>query len=138
VLYLVIGIAVPIHAESCINTEDHPTSLASMTDLVPDLPLNREEIKSLQKEEKILQRFERRMERFQYFTHSQKGQKRLGGFSDSVDRWFWFWVIGWGAGILLSILAGGVFTSGVIGILWFTLFVAGSVSLVMWLVKKFS
>lgn len=58
-------------------------------------------------------------------------------FSDPVEKWFWFWIFGWGAGLLLSIL---IWTA-LPGSLWFLSSLAwlfGTVSLVIWLVKKFS
>ncbi len=61
-------------------------------------------------------------------------------FSDPVNKWMWFWIFGWGAGLVLSILAAATVTSG-FGALWLLsslCWLAGSVSLVIWLVKKFS
>lgn len=74
--------------------------------------------------------------------------KAIGGLGDPVDKWFWFWVIGWGAAIVLSIIAaavvvGGAFTGGfgIGAILYLIAYLAGlfgSVSLIVWLVKKFA
>ncbi|HKK63337.1 MAG TPA: hypothetical protein VJ951_12305 [Bacteroidales bacterium] len=72
----------------------------------------------------------------------------IGGLGDPVDKWFWFWVLGWGAWIVLSIVAsaivvGSAFGSGFgIGALLFLIaYLAGlfgTVSLIVWLIKKFS
>jgi hypothetical protein len=128
----------PLLAFSPVNTEDDPQGVACMEDFLPEAGLTKEEIRSLEKEEQKLLRTERRIDKFQKFMVSKRGQKLLDGMNDPVDRWFWYWVLGWGTGIMLTILAGGAFTTGAIGILWFGLFVGGSISLVVWLVKRFS
>jgi hypothetical protein len=125
-------------ASSSVNTEDNPLGVVCMKDLVPEMSLTKDEIRSLEKDEQKLLRNERRIEKFQKFMASKRGQKLIDGMNDPVDRWFWYWVLGWGIGIFLTILAGGAFTTGAIGILWFGLFVGGSISLVVWLVKRFS
>jgi len=75
-----------------------------------------------------------------------KMQKRFaknGGtkvdFQDPVNKWMWFWIFGWAAGLLLSII-GLAAIGGGFGVFWllgslFWLF--GTVSLIIWLVKKF-
>lgn len=71
----------------------------------------------------------------------------IGGLGDPVDKWFWFWIIGWGAGILLTALFPIIFFSGglsgvSIGWLFILLgslaWIFGTVSLVVWLIKKFA
>ena len=60
-------------------------------------------------------------------------------FQDPVNKWMWFWIFGWGAGLLLSILGAATLFSGG-GILWILSYLCwlfGTVSLVIWLVKKF-
>jgi hypothetical protein len=62
-----------------------------------------------------------------------------------VDKWFWFWIIGWGAGILLTaliptlVLSGGI-SGASIGWLFLLLgslaWLFGTVAFVVWLVKK--
>lgn len=89
------------------------------------------------RDQKDLLRAERRIERLHKYKASKRGQKLLGGINDPVDKWFWFWIIGWGTGLLLSILTGGALAGGGIGIIWFSLFVLGSISLIIWLLKKF-
>ena len=68
-------------------------------------------------------------------------------FSDPVDKWMWFWIFGWAAGLLLSILAAAVTTGSIysgsfgFGAILFTFawlaWLFGSVCLIVWLVKKF-
>jgi len=68
-------------------------------------------------------------------------------FSHPVDKWMWFWIFGWAAGLLLSIIAAAVTTGGIYsgsfgaGAVLFTFawlaWLFGSVCLVVWLVKKF-
>lgn len=128
-------------AAPSINTEDNPAGIVMMDDMVADKALSAQELKTLKKEEKQLERSERRIARVEKFMNSKMGQKLLGGLDDPVDKFFWFWIIGWGIGIVLSILAAATITGGGFGILWlvaYLAYLAGSVSLIVWLVKKFS
>jgi hypothetical protein len=71
----------------------------------------------------------------------------IGGIGHPTDKWFWYWIIGWGAGILLTALVPAIaFSGGLSGasLGWLFLllgslaWVFGTVSLVVWLVKKFA
>jgi hypothetical protein len=84
-----------------------------------------------------------------------KLQKRFGNgkaidLQDPVNKWMWFWIFGWGAGLLLFIIGGVVAVGGAasgsgagfgVGAIFSLLGVLcslfGTVSLVIWLVKKF-
>jgi hypothetical protein len=122
-------------AETIINTEDHPEKGILAKDYTPRQETSRATLQKLKTEEKHLVRFEDKWKKMQA---SKKARKHsLNGFSDPVDKWFWIWVIGWGAGILITILSGAGIFSGFLGILWFSLFIIGSVALVIWLIKKF-
>jgi len=128
-------------ASPAVNTEDNPAGLVAMDQMVIDQALTTQEIKTLKKEEKNQVRTEHRMARFEKFMNSKMGQKLLGGLDDPIDKWFWYWVIGWGAGILFSIIASAVITGGGFGILWlvaYLCYLGGSVALILWLVNKFS
>ena len=63
-----------------------------------------------------------------------KKQAKVGDagvdFSDPVDKWMWFWIFGWGLAILLGLVG--------LGTLGWIVGVAGTVALILWLVKKFS
>jgi Flp pilus assembly protein TadB len=50
------------------------------------------------------------------------------------DKWMWFWIFGWSAAILLSIMS--VFTFGAFAYLGWLCGVAGTVCLIIWLLKK--
>ncbi len=78
----------------------------------------------------------------------KKMQKKGIDFSDPVDKWMWYWIFGWGTALLLSIIGTFVFAGtytlgagfGIGGILFLLSSLAGlfgSVSLVIWLIKKF-
>lgn len=54
-------------------------------------------------------------------------------FETEPDRWMWFWLLGWGAGLALSIMG---FFIPFIGYLGYLCWLAGSVCLVIWLLKK--
>lgn len=50
-------------------------------------------------------------------------------FSDPVEKWFWFWIFGWGLGLIVLFLP----------VLWYLsslLFLFGTISLIIWLIKK--
>jgi Flp pilus assembly protein TadB len=72
----------------------------------------------------------------------QKFIKKLGGLSDSTDKWLWFAIIGWGAAIVLWIVAAATVTVGsltgfgVLGLIALLCSLFGSVSFIVWLVKK--
>jgi len=62
-------------------------------------------------------------------------------FEDDVDKWMWFWIFGWGLGIVLPVLASVLslgLVSTLIGLVGALAATFGTVSLVIWLVKKFS
>ena len=93
------------------------------------------------RQQKKLRKIQKRMKKMQ-----AKGQDV--DFSDPVDKWMWFWIFGWGAAIVLSIVAsaivvGTAFTGGFgFGALLFLVAwlagLFGTVSLIIWLVKKFA
>ena len=90
-------------------------------------------IPSVIKNQKLIKKFAKAQKHF-----TKKGEKV--DFSDPVDKWMWFWIFGWGAGLVLSIVATAVVLSGGFGIFWLLgslCWLFGTVSLVIWLVKKF-
>ena len=64
-------------------------------------------------------------------------------FQDPVNKWMWFWIFGWAAGLVLSIVAGATVATGSVGsfgLIWLLASLAylfGTISLIVWLVKKF-
>ena len=118
----------------CINTEDHPESLITMHEYILDHQTTQRELRDLQKEEKRLEKLESRLQKL-FAKRSE--HHSLGNIHDPVDKWFWIWGISWGAGILITIISGANIASGFLGILWLSLFIIGSVALVIWLIKKF-
>jgi hypothetical protein len=81
--------------------------------------------------------------------------KRAMDFSDPVKKWLWFWVLGWAAALVLFIIAAVVAAAavttvsstgavssggfGIAGILWLIGWLAGlfgTVSLIIWFIKK--
>lgn len=99
-----------------------------------DQELSKKELKT----QKRLERMQKKM--------SKKGMDV--DFNDPVKKWMWFWIFGWGAGIVLTVIASvllvGTLTSGGFGIasilylLAYLCYLFGSVSLIIWLVKMFS
>ena len=95
--------------------------------------------KLTKKELRQQKRMEKRMEK-----RLKKMQKKGVDFNDPVDKWMWFWIFGWGISLLIYILAYalvfGTFSYGLYTILNLIGALAGlfgTVSLVIWLVKKF-
>jgi Flp pilus assembly protein TadB len=65
--------------------------------------------------------------------------------SDSTEKWMWFWIFGWAAAIILSIVAVATVSTtasvtgfGLLYLLATLCGLFGSISLIIWLVKKFS
>ena len=84
--------------------------------------------KKAAKLDKKLQKLQKKMEN----KIAKKSANADGGvdFSDPVDKWMWFWIFGWGLAILLGLVG--------LGTLGWIVGVAGTVALILWLVKKFS
>ena len=136
------------YAGNSVNTEDHPTGIVQMKDFTAtkaDLKAD----KQLLKTEKQQYRAEKRMAWLSKIVNKKMAaskKKSLGGLDDPVDKFFWYWLIGWGAGILLSIIAAAAFTGGAFSggfgaawVLWLLAWLAwlgGSICGIIWLVKK--
>ena len=62
---------------------------------------------------------------------------------DPVNKWMWFWILGWGAGLVLLIIGGivgfggGFGLAAVFGLLSGLAWLFGTVSLIVWIVNKF-
>ena len=70
-------------------------------------------------------------------------QKAAVDFKDPVNKWMWFWIFGWGAAIVLSIVGAAAVTGLSAGFgIWYLLAslcgLFGSISLIIWVVKKFA
>lgn len=127
-----------------VNTEDNAEGLVSIQDLAADKAsdtktLSKKELRKQKRELRKQKRMEKRFTKFQERLEKRMEKKDFD-FSDPVDKWMWFWILGWGAGLLLSILAAATLFGGGFAILWLLATLAwlfGTVSLVIWLVKKF-
>ncbi len=73
----------------------------------------------------------------------EKFQKRIAKMTsididlqDPVDKWMWYWILGWALGLALSIVFA---ITSVTPILWLSslAWLAGTIFLIVWLVKKF-
>ncbi len=124
-------------ASPVINTEDHPSALIEMSEMMPDHQLTHKELRKLNQDESKLVRIENHLSHLQKKLTERNARHTLGGISDPVDKWFWIWVISWGLGILLTIIFAGAMAGAALGIIWLLAFGLGSVALVLWLVKKF-
>jgi hypothetical protein len=65
-------------------------------------------------------------------TYNKTGNYAPIDFKDPVDKWLWFWIFGWGLGIVFLFIPvfGWILSS--------LFFLFGSISLIVWLVKKFA
>jgi len=99
-----------------------------------DVAVNAEAKKSA-KLTKKLEKFKRKYQR-------KANKKNLNNddsvidFDDPVDKWMWFWIFGWGGGLVLSILA-GVTKIGALFFVASAAYLFGTVALILWIVKKF-
>lgn len=119
------------------NTEDFVAGKLTMVEYANITPLSKKELKKQKKEERLLHRVESLMSRFEKAIHAKMQKKSINGISDPIDRWLYIWGISWGAGILITLFAGGAVAATGIGILWLLAFSVGAVSLILWLIKKF-
>ena len=104
--------------------------------------LTKAEAKLIQKAEKKQVRTQKRIAVVQKFLAKNMAKKAVD-FKDPVNKWLWFGVFGWGAGLLLWIIAaavvtgGGFLGGGFLGLLASLAWLFGTVAFVIWLVKKF-
>lgn len=99
--------------------------------------MTRTEAKAIQKAEKKQVRTQKRIALVQKYLAKKMAKKAID-FKDPVNKWLWFGVFGWGAGLVLWIIAAGVSSGfGLIGVLASLAWLFGTVSFVIWLVKKF-
>ncbi|MEO5583751.1 MAG: hypothetical protein ABIR66_13755 [Saprospiraceae bacterium] len=97
--------------------------------------LSNVEARAIQKAERKEFRNQKRLAMVEKFMTKKMAKKAID-FKDPVNKWLWFGIFGWGAGLLLWIIAGSVFSGG-IGLLASLAWLFGTVSFVIWLVKKF-
>ncbi len=96
--------------------------------------------KKIKKIEKQLGKLESKIKK-KLSKKALKGDRADVDFEDDVDKWMWFWIFGWGLGIVLPVLASVLslgLVSTLIGLIGALAATFGTVSLVIWLVKKFS
>ena len=110
--------------------------------LVESKTLTKTEAKAIQKLERKEARSQKRLAIVQKLMMKNASKKAVD-FKDPVNKWLWFGVFGWGAAFVLWILAaalvtgGGFLGGGVLGLLASLVGLFGTVSFVIWLVKKF-
>ena len=109
--------------------------------MVNSKALTKAEAKEIQKIERKQVRTQKRIGMVQKFM-TKKMAKNAVDFQDPVNKWLWFGVFGWGAGLLLWIIAaavvtgGGFLGGGFLGLLASLCWLFGTVAFVIWLVKK--
>jgi hypothetical protein len=116
-------------------------SSSSQAMIMPTTATSPAQVETQKKELKKEFKAQKRMAKLEKFL------KKAGvDFKDPVNKWMWFWIFGWGIALLVNIIAavavtGGAFGAGGLWILLGTIALLaglfGTVSLVIWLVKKF-
>lgn len=82
---------------------------------------------------KMEKHFAKKAEKMQKRLAKRFGNGEKVDFNDPVEKWFWFWLLGWAAGIVLYTIGFAVTPFWYLGYLCW---VAGTVCLVIWLLKK--
>lgn len=111
-----------------------PANATGVEVAAEDVQLSKKELRKQAKLQKKLAKLEKKMAE--------------GPFDDDVKKWRNFWLLGWGGGILLMIVGGVVAVGGAlsggfgIGAILYILgglaVTFGSISLIIWLIKKFA
>lgn len=110
--------------------------------LVESKTLTKSEAKAIQKLERKEAKNQKRLALVQKMMMKNYAKKAVD-FKDPVNKWLWFGVFGWGAAFVLWILAaalvtgGGFLGGGFLGLLASLVGLFGTISFVIWLVKKF-
>lgn len=136
-LFVQIGFAI-----NTVNNTLAGNGVALPIELATGHGMTRTEAKAIQKAEKKQVRTQKRIAVVQKYLAKNMAKKAID-FKDPVNKWLWFGVFGWGAGLVLWIIAasvvsgGGFLGGGFIGVLASLAWLFGTVSFVIWLVKKF-
>ncbi|MEI6409051.1 MAG: hypothetical protein WCR52_06695 [Bacteroidota bacterium] len=83
---------------------------------------------------KIEKRMEKKMAKFQKRIAKKIAEGKKIDFQTEPDKWMWFWIFGWGAGFLLYSF--GYFIAAPFWWLGYLCMLAGTICLVVWLLKK--
>jgi len=118
-----------------------PTKSADVKTEVVEKEMTKKEIREIKKQERKADRLEKRIVKFE-----KKMAKRQARGKDDASKWMKFWLLGWGAAIVLPVIAiaaigtggTGFGLAGVLLLLGALAGTFGTVSLIIWLVKKFS
>lgn len=116
-----------------------PAKSADVKTEVVEKEMTKKESRELKKQERKAERLQKRIAKFQ-----KKMEKRKARGGDDTKKWMKFWLLGWGLGLLLPIVglligtSGGFGIAGVLILLGSLAWLFGTISLIVWLVKKFS
>ena len=96
---------------------------------------------STKKQLRKQKRLERRIDRLEQHLKRKLSKKSEGeniriDLRDHTEKWMWYWIIGWALGALITIPA-AIIGSNILSLFAGLFFVAGTVCLIIWLVKKF-
>lgn len=116
-----------------------PVKTADVKTEVVEKEMTKKESRELKKKTRKMERLQKRIAKFE-----KKMAKRQARGSDDTKKWMKFWLLGWGLGIVLPIIGvvigtgGGFGIAGVLILLGSLAWLFGTISLIIWLVKKFS
>jgi hypothetical protein len=119
----------PMQASVTVSEEQMQEMLnQKMAEAQPDMTFKQELSKRM---EKKLAKLERKIEK-KLAKKLEKGQAI--DFNDPVDKWMWFWLLGWAAGFVLYSM--GWFIAAPFWYLGYLCMLAGTACLIVWLLKK--
>ncbi len=122
---LALAVAAPITTvEAIVSSQSTATEIAAASEPT----LTKKQQRQLDRLEKKLAKAEARAA-----EKSASAEEKVD-FEDPINKWMWFWIFGWSAAIIFSILG-----YGVIGGLYYIGYLCGlfgTVSLIIWLLKK--
>lgn len=133
---------VPMTEKTASSDNEEKMEIASTSSKA----MTKAEIKQMRKEVRQQKKIERRQRIFEKVIAKKMEKYGTIDFNDPVKKWMWFWIFGWGAGLLLTIIGAAAFTGSVwgggvgaagviISLLGWLAWLFGTVSLVIWLVK---
>ena len=137
---LIIGLSFPVYAVTPVKYEN-----VTIEELITQTKIAQQKVEVTQlskKEKKKYNRVNRKLSKLEHKLQKRKKKRKSAiDLRDPVEKWKWYWILGWGAAIALVVTAAvlGLVTTGVLyRLLIITASLAGifgTISLVMWLIR---
>ena len=150
-----VSLSANTNPKTTVNSEDYAEGVVDMEDAFAAKTLTKQELRQQKRQDRKLLKAEKKQYRMEKRAawvmkvlerKMAKSKKDIGGIDDPVDKWFWYWLLGWGGALVISILfwtlagTGAGFYSGtwlIFGLLSTLLWIGGTVCLIIWLINKF-